>query len=101
LLPALGNIALSRLAPEDLDTLYARLLESGRKNTSTKGPGLSPASVRYVHRVLRKALGDAVRKGTLLRDPAALADPTSTSTPSSSTSATPSPSSPTSSTSPT
>jgi integrase len=74
-LPMLGNVPLARLAPEDLDTLYARLLESGRRNTSGNSPGLSPASVRYVHRILRKALGDAVRKGTLIRNPAALADP--------------------------
>ena len=74
-LPSLAHVALARLAPEDLDALYARLLEAGRRNASGDGPGLSPASVRYVHRVLRKALGDAVRKGTLTRNPAGLADP--------------------------
>ncbi len=74
-LPPLGNVPLARLAPEDLDGLYARLLESGRRNRSGDGPGLSPSSVRYVHRILRKALNDAVRKGTLTRNPAALADP--------------------------
>ncbi len=74
-LPSLGNIPLPRLAPEDLDGLYARLLESGRRNRSGDGSGLSPSSVRYVHRILRKALNDAVRKGTLIRNPAALADP--------------------------
>jgi integrase len=74
-LPNLGNVALAKLAPEDLDTLYARLLEAGRRNASGEGPGLSPASVRYIHRILRKALGDAVRKGTINRNPAVLADP--------------------------
>lgn len=74
-LPTLGPVPLARLAPEDLDALYARLLASGRRNASGDGPGLSPASVRYVHRILRKALGDAVRKGTLVRNPATLADP--------------------------
>lgn len=73
-LPTLGNVALARLVPEDLDMLYSRLLESGRRNTSGEGPGLSAASVRYVHRILRKALGDAVRKGSLVRNPATLAD---------------------------
>jgi len=72
--PSLGNLALARLAPEDLDRLYGRLLASGRRNASGDGPGLSPASVRYVHRIVRKALGDAVRKGTLVRNPASLAD---------------------------
>ena len=62
------------------DDGQARLLESGRRNKSGDGPGLSPASVRYVHRILRKALGDAVRKGTLTRNPASLADPPKRST---------------------
>lgn len=79
-LPTLGNVPLGRLAPQDLDALYGRLLESGRRNKSGDGPGLSPSSVRYVHRILRKALGDAVRKGTLTRNPAALADPPKRST---------------------
>jgi len=71
--PTLGKVEMSRLAPEDLDALYAKLLEGGRRNK--RGGALSPASVRYVHRVLRKALGDAVRKGSLARNPASLADP--------------------------
>jgi integrase len=78
--PTLGHVPLARLAPEDLDTVYGRLLESGRRNASGDGPGLSPASVRYVHRILRKALGDAVRKGTIVRNPASLADPPKRST---------------------
>jgi integrase len=72
-LPTLGQVLLNKLLPEDLDGLYARLLESGRRNGS--GGGLSPASVRYVHRILRKALNDALRKGSIARNPAALADP--------------------------
>ncbi|HSH62221.1 MAG TPA: site-specific integrase [Acidimicrobiales bacterium] len=79
-LPTLGNVTLTRLGPEDLDALYGRLLESGRRNNSGAGAGLSPASVRYVHRILRKALGDAVRKGRLIRNPASLADPPKRST---------------------
>jgi integrase len=78
--PTLGHVPLARLAAEDLDALYGRLLESGRRNASGDGPGLSPASVRYVHRILRKALGDAVRKGTLTRNPASSADPPKRST---------------------
>jgi integrase len=72
-LPTLGGVQLGRLLPEDLDGLYARLLDSGRRNGS--GGGLSPTSVRYVHRILRKALNDALRKGTITRNPAATADP--------------------------
>ena len=72
-LPTIGHVMLSRLLPEDLESLYARLLESGRRNGS--GGGLSPTSVRYVHRILSKALNDALRKGTIVKNPAALADP--------------------------
>ena len=79
-LPTLGEVPLAKLVSEDLDTLYGRLLESGRRNASSDGPGASPASVRYIHRILRKALGDAVRKGTLTRNPAVLADPPKRST---------------------
>ncbi len=71
-LPTLGKVPMARLLPEDLDALYGRLLKNGRRNK--RGGGLSPASVRYVHRVLRKALSDAHRKGTLARNPADLAD---------------------------
>ena len=49
-LPTLGDIPLGKLAPEDLDRLYAQLLESGRRNAPKRGPGLSPSSVRYIHR---------------------------------------------------
>lgn len=42
-LPTLGCVPLARLAPEDIDGLYARLLESGRRNRSGDGPGLSPS----------------------------------------------------------
>jgi integrase len=72
-LPTVGHIMLSRLLPEDFEALYSRLLESGRRNGV--GGGLSPTSVRYVHRILRKALNDALRKGTIAKNPAALADP--------------------------
>lgn len=72
-LPHIGTIPLQRLDPEDLDNLYALLLTNGRKN---KGGGpLSPKTVRLVHNVVHKALGDAVRKGSVTRNVADLADP--------------------------
>lgn len=79
-LPTIGHIPLARLTAQDLDALYGRLLDSGRRNASGTSPGLSASSVRYVHRILRKAFGDAVRKGTLQRNPAVLADPPKRST---------------------
>jgi len=73
--PTLGAVPLAKLRPEDLDGLYAHLLESGRRNQSGTGAGLSVSSVRYVHRILRKVLGDAFRKGAIERNPATFADP--------------------------
>lgn len=71
-IPHLGHTPLQRLTPEDLDTLYATLLRDGRKNGDG---GLSPKTVRYIHSIIRKALADAARKGTVARNVAALADP--------------------------
>ena len=68
----LGGRKLVSLTPDDLDKLYAKLLVSGRRQ---REGGLSPRSVRYVHTVLRKALADAVRKGTLATNVADAADP--------------------------
>jgi integrase len=65
--PAIGGVRLQSLQPGHLDSLYAKMI----------GDGLSPRTTRYVHSVLRKALGDAVRKGLVLRNVATLADPPS------------------------
>jgi integrase len=71
-IPALGRRSLDKLTVEDLDLLYARLLANGRKGG--KGGGLSPKTVRYIHLIIHKALADAHRKGTVVRNVAALAD---------------------------
>lgn len=72
-IPALGDVVLRRLRPEDLDSFYACLLAEGRKNGERRG--LSPKTVRYIHLILRKALADASRKGAVPRNVALLADP--------------------------
>lgn len=72
-IPTLGEVPIQRLTPEDLDELYARLLASGKLNGA--GGGLSIKTVRYIHTIVRKALADAQRKGTVLRNVADLADP--------------------------
>ncbi len=64
---------MQRLQPEDLDTFYAQLLVDGRRNG--KGGGLAPKTVRIIHGIIRKALADAMRKGTVTRNVADLADP--------------------------
>jgi integrase len=71
--PRIGSIPLQKLQPEDLDTLYAQLLREGRRNRD--GGGLAPKTVRIIHGIIRKALADAHRKGTVTRNVADLADP--------------------------
>ena len=72
ILPRLGDHRLTAISGGTLNALYAELLAGGRLDG--RG-GLSPASVRRVHALLHRALGDAVRWGRLPRNPAADADP--------------------------
>ena len=70
-LPRLGHVPLRALGPAHLNTLYATLLTEG----NSRGGGLSPRTVNHVHKILHRALRDAVRWGKLARNPADLADP--------------------------
>lgn len=70
--PRIGSVALQSLTPGRLNALYADLLASGRADG--KG-GLSTATVRYVHAVIRKALSDAMRWSLVTRNVADAADP--------------------------
>ena len=65
LVPVIGRHALDRLTPEHVEQLYRRMTEAGS----------APATVHHVHRTLRTALGEAQRRGYLLRNPAAIARP--------------------------
>jgi len=69
-IPAIGRIALQRLTAEDLDGLYAKLAEGGGGRR-----GLAPKTIHSIHEMLHKALSDAERKGSVVRNVAALADP--------------------------
>jgi integrase len=60
LFPTLGAVPLRELTAARLTSLYTRLQSSGRKD-GRKG-GLSPRSVRYLHAIVRRMLGDAVRQ---------------------------------------
>jgi integrase len=71
ILPHIGDLPLQRLAARDLDRLYATLRASGGRG----GRPLRGKSVRNAHAVFTKALGDAVRRGHLLANPAATVDP--------------------------
>lgn len=76
-IPGLGKRPLDQLTPEDIDMFYAALLKSGRKKRpGEKGPakGLAPKTVHNIHVMLNKALSDAARKGTVVRNVVALAD---------------------------
>jgi integrase len=60
--PHIGGLRLQAVRPARITKLYRDLVTSGGRN----GKGLSPRTVAYVHAVLRKAFGDAVRVDQLL-----------------------------------
>jgi integrase len=71
ILPALGQVPLPRLDTATLDRFYTTLRVRG----GAGGQPLTPATVRQVHAILRRALGQAARWGWLPANPAALARP--------------------------
>jgi integrase len=62
LVPGIGAHRLEKLAPEHVERLYAKLQRSG----------MSPGGVHHVHRTLRAALNEAVRRSHLSRNPVLL-----------------------------
>src|SRR5277367_2838463 len=72
IVPALGGALLSKLRPDQISRSYTKALESGRRDGSG---GLSPRTVHHMHRVLKQALSQAVRWGSLVRNPADAVDP--------------------------
>jgi integrase len=72
LIPALGAVRLNKLKPVQISEAYASALVSGRRNG--KG-GLAPRTVGHMHRVLKQALGQAVRWKELTHNPADAVDP--------------------------
>jgi integrase len=71
--PVLGNVRLQdQLIALRLNAFYDHLMTSGR---AKQAGGLSPKTVRNVHVMLRKALGDAVAWGFLAANPAEHARP--------------------------
>lgn len=71
LIPALGAIQLTKLAPAQIQRYYANKLASGRLNG--KG-GLSPRTVHHHHVTLHDALQSGVKWGLLGRNPADAVD---------------------------
>lgn len=72
LIPDLGSVALGKLQPLQIQNLYSAQLQSGRKNGDG---GLSAQTVLHHHRVLRKALAQAVRWNLLSANPADRVEP--------------------------
>ncbi len=65
IVPTWGRLWLSKLRPEDVDGGLAKL----------QAGGLSPRSCSHVRAVLRTALNDGLRKGTVPRNVASLSSP--------------------------
>jgi len=72
LVPELDQIPLAKLSPLHIQGVYAEKLSSGRKDGSG---GLSAQTVVHIHRVLRTALGQAVKWQILARNPADAVEP--------------------------
>ncbi len=67
----LDRVPLARLRTAQLDRFYVQLRNMGGQD----GKPLSAATVRQVHAIVRRALGQGVRWGWIATNPAALASP--------------------------
>lgn len=72
LAPLIGGVVLNKLRPAQISEAYAAALASGRRDG--KG-GLAPRTVHHMHRILKQALGQAVKWEILHRNPADAVDP--------------------------
>jgi integrase len=70
LTPAFGTTSLRRLRTADIDAFYRGLRTSG-----STGQPLKPSTVRRIHGILHRALGQGVKWGWLSRNPASAASP--------------------------
>lgn len=64
IVPKIGHVTLARLSPHQVQALYSAKLAAG----------LSPSTVRDIHKVLRRALGDGLRRGVIVRNVCELVD---------------------------
>ena len=70
--PHIGTVKLQKLSGSQVNALYAKLAESGKKDGRS---GLSAMTIHHVHACLHKACKDAVRWGHISRNPLDAADP--------------------------
>src|SRR5262249_10517414 len=68
LVPALGQFALTNLAPIQIQNAYSACATCGRRDGKAGAP--SPLTRRYVHVLLKSALRRAVAQQSLVRNPA-------------------------------
>jgi integrase len=72
IVPLLGSVVLTQLRPALISAAYSKALTHGRRDGTG---GLSPQTVTHMHRVLKQALGQAVKWELLTRNPADAVDP--------------------------
>lgn len=72
LVPALGATLLAKLQPLQIQGYYAQALEIGRRDGNG---GLSAQTVLHHHRLLKEALGQAIKWRLLVRNPADAVEP--------------------------
>ena len=72
IVPALGAVLLNKLRPAQISAAYGKALANGRRDGTG---GLAPTTVVYMHRLIKQALGQAVRWELLSRNPADAVDP--------------------------
>ncbi len=70
IIPAIGSLSANKLTAADLDRFYRHLLAVG----GVRGP-YSPATIRRVHGIIRRALTQGVRWGWIDHNPAIDASP--------------------------
>jgi integrase len=73
--PLLGSVLLIKLRPAQISEAYTKALAQGRRDGNG---GLSPQTVTHMHRVLKQALGQAVKWELLNRNPCDAVDPPKT-----------------------
>lgn len=70
LIPNLGKIPLASIRSQDVKRLYAKLRESGRRDSKAPGEALSESTVSKIHLVLSAILESAKDEGLLFANPA-------------------------------
>jgi integrase len=70
--PHIGDIAIQKLKPADVERWHTTLMTSGRRDGAG---GLSPRMVRHAHRLVSKALKEGMRHDLVVRNVAASESP--------------------------